>query len=210
VRRGWEWSRWALEGELPNVLGGGSEERLDPDGVEAPTACSAKPTALLAVTEERLDPRLSLPDEPACWSGSEVGNGAIVEPAVIRSRHRSERGIATASRLEWAGGTVGGARAIDDERVPGGRGRPTVAREGCAIRASVAVRLGVVDERRARYGARIATALTERDRCADRLAFQPLVVVDRPVLWSRPPLRAWYWVMPSCSARDVGAGPHPR
>ena len=74
----------ALQGELADVLGRGSQQRLDPDGVEATAAGSPEPASLLPVAEHRLDPGLSLPNEATGGSGAEIGDRPISQAAVIR------------------------------------------------------------------------------------------------------------------------------
>ena len=84
TRRGWSRSCRAVQGELPDVLGRGGQQRLDPDRVKATAAGSAEPAPLLPVAEHRLDPGFPLPNEATGWSGAEIGDRTIPQAAIIR------------------------------------------------------------------------------------------------------------------------------
>jgi hypothetical protein len=85
VSRGRGRSCWAPKGELPDVVGRGGQQRLDPDGVEAPAARSVEPASLLVAAEDGLDPGFPLTDETTRRSGAEIGDGAIPQAAIIGS-----------------------------------------------------------------------------------------------------------------------------
>jgi hypothetical protein len=61
-----------VQGELPDVLGRGGQQRLDPDGVETTAAGSAEHASLLPIAEDRLD-RAGFPT--VCRAGRLRGAG---------------------------------------------------------------------------------------------------------------------------------------
>jgi hypothetical protein len=72
------------QGELPDVLGRGGQQRLDLDRIEGSAARSAEPASLLPVAEDRLDPGFPLPHEATGWSSAEIGNRPITQATIIR------------------------------------------------------------------------------------------------------------------------------
>ena len=176
------WRGSEAEGERPDVLSRGGQQRLDPDRVETSAARAAEAASLLPVAEDRLDPGLPLPDEATGWSGAEVGDRTIPQAAVLRPRDRADLGGAAAADLQPAVGARSRPRSVDDRWMGGRRGRPVLARQESAGRAAIGVGHGIVAEGRARDEPVIAAAIAERDRRADVARLQPLIVVDRPVL----------------------------
>ena len=170
------------EGELSDVLSCSGQQCLNPDGVETTAACSAEAATLLAITEDRLNPRLPLTDEAARWSGAEVSDGTVAQPVVIRPGHRADLGRPATFRLQGARGAVGRPGPVDNQRVGGRRSRPPAPAQGRIMRTAVGICRRVVAEGRAWDGAVVAATIVERDRRTNVPLLQPLVVVDRPVL----------------------------
>ena len=73
-----------MQGELPDVLGRGGQQRLDSDRIKTTAARSAEPASLLPVAEDRLNPGFALPNEATGRSGAEIGDRPVTESAIIR------------------------------------------------------------------------------------------------------------------------------
>jgi hypothetical protein len=172
----------AVQGEFSDILGRGGQQRLDPDGVEAAAARAAEPASRLPVAKDGLDPGLPLPNEAAGRSGAEIGDRPIPQAAIIRPRDGADLGGAAAADLQRAVGARGRLGWVDDQRMGGRRGRPSVARQEGAGRAAIGVGHRIVGKGRARDEPVIAATIAERDRRTDVLLLQSPVVVDRPVL----------------------------
>jgi hypothetical protein len=155
---------------LLDVVGDGSAVRLHLDRGATPTPRPTEPVPLLQFGVHGFDPTAAAAPAAPGRAGGEVGANALHDPGVVRAGEGARGGRAAAVGLEGAGPARLRVRPVLDTAQGRASVRPAHVAQGLPCRATVVVRVRVVDEALPAEGAPDPAARERRDTGSDPFA----------------------------------------